>query len=75
MTAPAARIETAPRPSALAVLVARAEARALLWLAGELDLHDALNELWHAAERHGVVAELGQDEVQRLLADAFAPVR
>jgi hypothetical protein len=31
--------------------------------------------LWHAAVRDGLVAELGADEVQRLLADAFAPER
>jgi hypothetical protein len=39
------------RPSPLAVFVARAEARALLWEEGELDLHDAVDELQAAAVR------------------------
>jgi hypothetical protein len=56
-------------------LVARAEARALLWEAGELTLHDAVDELWASAVRDGLVAKLGADAVQGLLADAFAPVR
>jgi hypothetical protein len=59
----------------LAVFIARAEARALLWHCLEFDLHSAVDELWAAAVRDGLVAKLGTDEVQRLLADAFAPVR
>jgi hypothetical protein len=47
----------------------------LLWAAGELDLHDAVDALWSAAVRDGLVRELGPDEVRRLLADAFAPER
>src|SRR5262245_23588166 len=74
MTA-AARILPAARPSALAVFIARAEARAQLWHVGELDLHDAVDELWHAAERDGLVAQLGADKAQEILADAFAPAR
>src|SRR5262245_10185682 len=65
----------AARPSALAVFVARAEARALLWQAGQIDLHSAVDELQHAAVRDGLVAELGQDAVQALMVEAFAPVR
>jgi hypothetical protein len=57
------------------VLVARAEARAMLWFDGDLDLHDAVDELWASAVRDGLVDKLGADEVQRLLADAFAPLR
>jgi hypothetical protein len=37
--------------------------------------HDAVDELWASAERDGLVAKLGTDAVQRLLADAFAPER
>ena len=73
MTA-AARL-AAPRPSPLAVFVARSEARALLWAAGEISLHDAVDELWVSAVRDGLVAELGADRVQNLLAEAFAPLR
>lgn len=59
----------------LAVFLARAEARALLWHTGEISLHDAVDELWAAAVRDGLVAKLGPDKVQQLLADAFAPQR
>jgi hypothetical protein len=71
----AAARKSALRPSPLAVFVARAEARAELWAAGEIDLHDAVDELQHAAVRDGLVAELGQDAVQRLMVEAFAPLR
>src|SRR5262245_57791397 len=62
------------RPSPLAVFVARAEARALLWAAGELDLHDAVDELQAAAVRAGLVAELGQDRVQDIMVEAFTEI-
>jgi hypothetical protein len=77
MSAVAAAKRAAPtaRPSALDVFIARAEARALLWQAGELDLHTAVDELWADAKRDGLVAKLGPDKVQELLANAFAPVR
>jgi hypothetical protein len=47
-------------------------ARAQLVAAGELSLHDAVDVLQHDAEATGLVDELGQDEVQRILAEAFA---
>ena len=65
----------AARPSPLAVFTARAEARAKLWQACEFDLHDAVDVLWHAAERDGLVRELGADRVQQFLADTFVAVR
>jgi hypothetical protein len=71
----AAARKPAARPSPREVFVARAEARAMLWQAGEISLHDAVDELWAAAVRDGLVAKLGPDKVQQLLADAFAPVR
>jgi hypothetical protein len=71
----AAARKPAVRLSALAVFIARAEARALLWKCGELTLHNAIDELWADAERDGLLAKFGPDEVQRLLADAFAKVR
>jgi hypothetical protein len=70
-----ARTEPTPRPTALKVFIARAEARAKLWQIGEISLHDAVDELQRAAEASGLVAELGQDEVQRLMVEAFAPLR
>ncbi len=57
------------------VFRARAEARAMLWAAGKFDLHAAIDVLQRDAERDGLVAKLGQDEVQRLMVEAFAPVR
>jgi hypothetical protein len=63
------------RVDALAVFHARAEARALLWQAGEIDLHDAVDVLQADAERDGLVAAIGQDEVQRIMSAAFATVR
>jgi hypothetical protein len=53
---------------------ARAEARALLWEAGEISLHDAVDELWRAAERDGLVKEFGADDVQAFLAEIFTPL-
>jgi hypothetical protein len=62
-------------PSPLAVFVARAEARALLWKCCEFSLHDAVDVLWHAAERDGLVDDFGADRLQQFLADTFAEVR
>jgi len=64
-----------PSPDRLAVFRARAEARALLFAAGELDLHDAVDGLQSYAETSGLVREIGQDEVQRIMAQAFGVVR
>jgi hypothetical protein len=73
MTAPLRQQRLAIDP--LAVFTARCEARALLWHTGELDLHTAIDELWAAAMHDGLVAKLGPDKVQELLANAFAPQR
>jgi DNA-binding LytR/AlgR family response regulator len=61
-------------PTPLAVLIARAEARALLWRAGELDLTNAVDELEAEAEVSGLLAAIGQDEVDAIIALAFAAV-
>src|SRR5262249_31626722 len=61
-------------PTPLAVLIARAEARALLWRAGELDLTTACDELDAEAEVSGLLAAIGQDEVEAIIAAAFAAV-
>jgi hypothetical protein len=68
-SSPAARVDP------LKIFVARAEARAQLWFNGELTLHDAVDEMWAAAARSGLVEQLGADAVQRLLADCSAPYR
>jgi hypothetical protein len=51
----------------------RAEARAYLWVAGEYDLHEAVDVLQATAVRDGLVDRIGQDAVQEILAAAFAP--
>jgi hypothetical protein len=56
----------------LLVFLARAEARAHLVSCGYMDLIEAIDGLQAAAERTGLVDELGQDGVQRLMATAFA---
>jgi hypothetical protein len=54
---------------------ARAEARALLYAAGELDLQEAVDALQAAAVVGGLVEEIGQDAVQLILAEVFARAR
>jgi hypothetical protein len=63
------------RVDPLAAFQARCESRALLYRAGELTLHDAVDELQHAAEASGLVAKLGQDQVQAIMSESFAVVR
>jgi hypothetical protein len=61
--------------SALEVFRERCAARASLFANNMMDLIEAVDGLQQAAERTGLVDELGQDGVQRLMATAFAPVR
>lgn len=46
-----------------------------VWFCNEgwISLHTAVDNLQALAERWGLVDEIGQDEVQRLMANAFAP--
>jgi hypothetical protein len=50
-------------------------ARAYLYSIGELDLHDAVDALQEHAERHGLIAEIGQDAVQAIMAEVFRRTR
>ncbi len=52
----------------------RAWARAKLYAEGLLDLHTAVDVLQDAAERDGLVDELGQDKIQSILAREFGAV-
>ena len=61
-------------PSTLCVLIARAEARALLYAAFEFDLPDAVDPLQSYAVESGLVDEIGQGAVQGILAAAFLKV-
>jgi hypothetical protein len=58
----------------LDVLRVRAEARAYLVAIGDLELADAVDTLQDDAVRSGLVALVGQDIVQTILHDAFAPL-
>ena len=69
ITSPAAATEARPDP--VAVFTLRAEARAFLVETGLMDFHTAVDELQEAAERDGLVELIGQDEIQKILADAF----
>jgi hypothetical protein len=74
-TSRAASLHTRTAVSPSAVLVLRAWARANLWECGEFDLPSAVDPLWDFAEEHGLVAELGSDQVQELIAHEFEAVR
>ena len=74
MSAPATAA-TIKRVNLLDAFIERAEARALLWSIGELELHEAVDNLQRDAERNGLVDELGQDRVQKILADSFRTYR
>jgi hypothetical protein len=73
MTAPVR--QSALRIDPNLVLRARAEARALLWQAGEFDLHEAVDVLQRDAERDGLITAIGQDAVQAIITEAFHKVR
>ncbi len=76
MSGPATSTTTVLTPLiALEILRARCEAKAHLFSIGEYDLHDAVDDLQHHAEWHGLVRLVGQDRVQRVIAEAFKPVR
>jgi len=59
------------KPDSLVVFRERSEAKCLLIQNGYQDLQSAVDELWAAAERAGLVKTFGADEVQWVLAEAF----
>jgi hypothetical protein len=61
--------------STMDVFTARAEARAALFATGELDMHEAVDALQAAAVASGLVASIGQDAVQAIMAVAFREAR
>jgi hypothetical protein len=73
MTAAARKEAVAPNP--VDVFIARAEARALLWQAGEMDLHTAVDGLQAETIASGLVDAIGQDAVQAIMSTAFAKLR
>lgn len=65
----------APAADPVVVFRLRCECRARLWFTGEVDLHCAIDEMQSSAVASGLVAQIGQDAVQKMLADAFTPKR
>jgi len=55
----------------LDVWLERVQAQAYLVSVGEIALQDAFDRLQIDAKRDGLVDELGQDEIQRILAIVF----
>ena len=53
------------------VFTALCDARAHLWSEFAYELHEAVDELQYWAVKTGLVGEIGQDEVQRIMAEAF----
>jgi hypothetical protein len=53
----------------------RCASRAKLWHTGQIDLHSAVDELQHSAEASGLIDAMGQDAVEGLMVQAFAPLR
>src|SRR5262245_43772838 len=77
MTAPIRKpliVEKEVRADPVEVFCLRCRSRAKLWYTGEIDLHTAVDELQHAAEASGLIAAIGQDAVQSLMVEAFAPL-
>jgi hypothetical protein len=71
-------IQSLPTTSSVnlaAVFEARCWARARLYSEGELELHEAVDKLQESADRDGLVAAIGQDQVQWMMSDAFGAVR
>jgi hypothetical protein len=66
----AARRQLVPTP--VDVLELRAASRALLWATGEIEcIAEAVDPLQAFAIESNLVADIGQDAVQRILSDAF----
>jgi hypothetical protein len=75
MTAPLRHPVAATRTDPLKAFELRCWARAELWAACEFELHEAVDVLQRAAERDGLIEQLGQDAVQRIMRDAFHRAR
>jgi hypothetical protein len=66
-----ARNTSPQHPSLRRAFEARCWARARLWWEHVYTLHESVDVLQRDAERSGLVAEIGQDEVQRIMSAAF----
>ena len=71
MTAAAAINHQTANASPIEIFRERCEARAMLVANGLMPLIEAVDGLQAAAERAGLVDELGQDAVQKIMAESF----
>ena len=60
------------RINLLDAFIERAKGRAYLWSIGELTLHEAVDVLQADAERDGLIEQIGQDQIQKILGECFA---
>ncbi len=65
----------APGVDPVAAFKLRCEAKAHLYGAGELDLHNAVDELAEFARKIGINHSIGIDDSQAVMAEALRPVR
>lgn len=70
-----ARIQPLPVIDPVEAFRARCKLAALRWAAGYRTLADAVDSLQAEADAGGLVAEVGQDAVQAIMAAAFGAVR
>jgi len=63
------------RINLLDAFIERAESRAYLWSIGELSLREAVDVLQADAERDGLIEQIGQDQIQKILSECFASYR
>ena len=68
---PNVTIKTPTHNRKLEFFAARCEARAHLWAENYLTLHDAVDILQFWAVDNGLVDQFGQDEIQKIMAEAF----
>ena len=68
-------VDATLHPTAIEIFTARCEARAELVVACLMDFHDAVDGLQEAAVKSGLVAAIGQDAAQEIMARAFAGMR
>src|SRR5262249_25047017 len=74
MTAAAHHLDSPPEILSITaedIFRERCEPRAILYVAGEFDLQTAVDKLQADAVRNGLVAEIGPDRVQAIMARAF----
>lgn len=75
MSAPAFCMRPNRSPATIDAVTAKARQCAYLFEFGWLDLPEAVDRFQFWAERSGAIASLGQDLVQTVAHEAFAPIK